>query len=307
MSSTPSTAHRDFARKLTGVFGFPITPMKADLSIDYDGLGKLVDWMTGYPFCAQVTVGGTGEIYSLTPEEAIEAVRVSVDATAKRMPVVAGVGYSAPIGVAMAKGMEKAGAGALLIMPPYYINPPAEGLIRYYETIAGAVDIPVSLYSRDWAVFSPEMVATLAERIPNLTFWKDGQGDTRKFQRIMGHVGDRLAWIGGIGDDCAAGYFGVGVQAYTSSISNVAPKLSLAIAEAGMRREMDKLAAILKKYVHPLYALRDKSRGYEVTVMKKMMDLMGKPAGASRPPLVDVKPGEIAEIERLIELYKPWS
>ena len=300
------SSHRDFARTLTGVFGFPITPMKADLSIDYDGLAKLVDWMTQYPFCAQVTVGGTGEIYSLTTEEAIESVRVSVDATAKRMPVVAGVGYSAPIGVAMAKGMEKAGAAALLIMPPYYINAPTEGLYKYYETIAGSVDLPVSLYSRDWAVFTPEMVARLAERIPNLVFWKDGQGDTRKFQRIMGAVGDRLAWIGGIGDDCAAGYFGVGVQAYTSSISNIAPRLSLAIADAGMKREMDKLAALLKKYVHPLYALRDRTRGYEVTVMKKMMEMMGKPGGPARPPLVDVKPEEIAEIQKLIELYKPW-
>ena len=300
------SSHRDFARTLTGVFGFPITPMKADLSIDYDGLAKLVDWMTQYPFCAQVTVGGTGEIYSLTTEEAIESVRVSVDATAKRMPVVAGVGYSAPIGVAMAKGMEKAGAAALLIMPPYYINAPTEGLYKYYETIAGSVDLPVSLYSRDWAVFTPEMVARLADRIPNLVFWKDGQGDTRKFQRIMGAVGDRLAWIGGIGDDCAAGYFGVGVQAYTSSISNIAPRLSLAIADAGMKREMDKLAALLKKYVHPLYALRDRTRGYEVTVMKKMMEMMGKPGGPARPPLVDVKPEEIAEIQKLIELYKPW-
>ena len=56
------SSHRDFARKLTGVFGFPITPMNADLSVDYDGLGKLVDWMTQYPFCAQVTAGGTGEM-----------------------------------------------------------------------------------------------------------------------------------------------------------------------------------------------------------------------------------------------------
>lgn len=272
------SAHREFARKLTGVFGFPITPMKADLSVDHDGLGKLVDWMTQYPFCAQVTVGGTGELYSLTAAEAIEAVRVSVDATAGRMPVVAGVGINVPIGVEMAKGMEKAGAAALLIMPPYYTNAPTEGLFNYYETIAGAVSIPVSLYSRDWAVFTPDMVSRLADRIPNLSFWKDGQGDIRKFQRIMGVVGDRLAWIGGIGDDCAPGYFGIGAQAYTSSISNIAPKLSLAIAEAGMKREMEKLAAIMKKYVHPLYALRDKTRGYEVTVMKKMMEMMGKPA-----------------------------
>lgn len=67
------------------------------------------------------------------------------------------------------------------------------------------------------------MVARLAEKVPTLQIWKDGQGDMRKYQRIMAKVGDRLAWIGGIGDDCAAGYFAIGVQGYTSSISNVAP------------------------------------------------------------------------------------
>ena len=61
-----------------GVFGFPITPFQKDLSLDLPALEKNCDWMAGYDFCAQVVVGGTGEIYSLTPEEAIECVRVSV-------------------------------------------------------------------------------------------------------------------------------------------------------------------------------------------------------------------------------------
>ena len=301
-----NTAHREFARKLTGVFGFPITPFKKDRSVDYDGLARNVDEMTRHPFCAQVTVGGSGEMYSMTVEECVETVRVSVNATAGRMPVIAGAGFNEPMGAAMARGAEKAGAAALLLMPPYYTNAPKEGLFQYYEALAGAVDIPVSLYSRDWAVFSPEDVATLADRIPNLSFWKDGQGDTRKYQRIMGAVGDRLAWVGGIGDDCVSGYFGIGVQSYTSSISNVAPRLSLALADAGMKREMDKLNALLKEYVHPLYAARDRMRGYEVSVMKKMMELMGKAAGPVRPPLVDVNPEEVAGIQKLVDLYQPW-
>lgn len=300
------SSHRDFARKLTGVFGFPVTPFKPDLSLDLDGLARNVDEMTKHPFCALVAAGGTGEIYSMSVEENIEVVRASVDATHGRMPIVAGVGYNTPMGVAMAKGMVKAGAHALLIMPPYYTNAPTEGLFQYYETIAGSVDVPVSLYSRDWAVFSPEMVAKLCDRIPNLVFWKDGQGDARKYQRIMSVVGDRLAWIGGIGDDCVPAYFAVGVQAYTSSISGVAPKLSLALAEAGIKRDFAKLDELMKGYVHPLYALRDKMKGYEVSVMKRAMEYLGKPAGPVRPPLTDVKPAELAEIHKVMDLYKPW-
>lgn len=294
------------AQKFTGVFGFPVTPFKKDLSLDLDGLAKNVDEMTKFPFCAIVAAGGTGEIYSMTVDENIQVVKRSVEATAGRMPVVAGVGYNTPMGIEMAKGMEKAGAQALLIMPPYYTNAPFDGLVEYYSAISAATGLEVSLYSRDWAAFSPEQVAQLADKIPNLTFWKDGQGDARKYQRIMSTVGDRLSWIGGIGDDCISAYFAVGVQAYTSSISSVAPKLSLAMAEAGQKGEFAKLDGLVRKYVHPLYALRDRKKGYEVSVMKTFMELMGKPAGPVRPPLVDTKPSEEADIRKLVELYQDW-
>jgi len=300
------SAHRDFARKLMGCFGFPVTPFNSDLSLDRDGLGRNVDTMTAHPFCAIVAAGGTGEMYSMTVEENIEVIRVSVEATNGRMPVVAGVGYNMPMGIAMAKGAQKAGAAALLIMPPYYTNAPTEGLYRYYEAIAKCVDLPVSLYSRDWAVFSPEMVTRLCERIPNLVFWKDGQGDARKYQRIMSIVGDRLAWVGGIGDDCVSAYFGIGVQAYTSSISSIAPRLSLALADAGITRDFATLDSLMKNYVHPLYGLRDRMRGYEVAVMKKAMEILGMPAGPVRPPLVEVKPAEVDEIRKVVDLYKDW-
>lgn len=293
----------ELRNKLVGVFGFPTTPFKSDLSVDHDGLTKLADWMCGYSFCAQVAAGGTGEIYSMTVEENIDVVRTVVKAVNGRMPVVAGVGYNVPMGVAMAQGMEKAGADALLVMPPYYTNAPWDGLLRYYAEIGKSTGLPLSLYSRDWAAFTPDQVAQLCERVPTLTFWKDGQGDARKYQRIMNKVGDRLAWIGGIGDDCAPAYFAIGVQAYTSSISNVAPKLSLKIAEAGLKGDRDTMNALMKKYVLPLYALRDKKKGYEVSVMKKMMDMLGLPGGPVRPPLVEVTADEAAEIKKLTELY----
>src|SRR6266516_8086780 len=107
-------------------------------------------------------------------------------------------------------------------------------LFAYYESIGRATELPLIIYTRDWAVFTPEMVARLADRVPTLAAWKDGQGDIRRYQRIMEYNGDRLAWFGGSGDDCVSGYFAIGVQAYTSSISNISPRLSLALTEAGM-------------------------------------------------------------------------
>ncbi|MBI4904289.1 MAG: dihydrodipicolinate synthase family protein [Acidobacteria bacterium] len=293
--------------QLRGVVGFPITPFQKDLSLDLAALESNVIEMIKYPFCSLVAAGGTGEIYSMTPSENVEVVRRTVAVVNGKMPVMGGVGFNTPIACQMAREMEKAGADALLVMPPYYTNAPTQGLLEYYAAVGRSCGIPLAIYSRDWAVFTPDMVARLCEMTPTLQIWKDGQGDGRKYQRIMAKVGDRLAWIGGLGDDCAAVYFAIGVQGYTSSISNTHPKLSLAIAAAGLNRDFVTLNSLLAKYVQPLFRLRDHKKGYEVSVMKKMMDLIGQHGGPVRPPLEDVTDAEIPAILELVELYKDFA
>ncbi len=289
--------------RIRGVLGFPVTPFRQDLSLDLDALARNVDEMARHPFCAMVAAGGTGELYSLTPAEVEDVVRVTVEAAAGRMPVVAGTGFNGPIGADMARRAEKAGAEIILVLPPYYSNAPFEGLIDYYKEIGAATKLPLMVYSRDWAVFTPAMVSRLADRVPTLTFWKDGQGDARKYQRIMQSLGDRLAWLGGLGDDCVPAYFAIGVQAYTSSISNIAPRLSVELAEVALARDYERLDALMKKYVHPLYALRERVKGYEVTAMKAAMEMLGMPAGPVRPPLCPCSEKDLADLKQLMELY----
>jgi len=289
--------------RFRGVFGFPVTPFRQDLSLDLDALARNVDEMASYAFCGLVAAGGTGELYSLTPEEVGQVVRVTVEAVRGRMPVVAGAGYSTAIAADIARRAEKAGAECLLVLPPYYSNAPFEGVIDYYKAVGNATGLPLMVYSRDWAVFTPGMVARLAEKVPTLTFWKDGQGDARKYQRIMQSVGNRLAWLGGLGDDCVPAYFAIGVQAYTSSISNIAPRLSLELAEAGMAHEVARLNGLMEKYVHPLYALRERVKGYEVSVMKAAMEILGMPAGPVRPPLTNCVAQDMADLRALMEVY----
>ena len=295
---------RSFTASLRGVFGFPVTPFRKDLSLDLDALERNVDEMAAYPFCALVAAGGTGEMYSLAPEEIERVIAASVKAAKGRMPVVAGTGFNAVLGADIARRAEKAGAQCILALPPYYVAAPEEGLFAYYEAIGRATSLPLMVYSRDWAVFTPEMVSRLADRVPNLAGWKDGQGDTRRLQRIMEYNGDRLAWYGGLGDDCVPGYFAVGVQAYTSSISNIAPKLSLALAEAGMKGDFARLNELMARYVNPLYALRERSRGYEVAAMKVAMEILGIPAGPVRPPLMNCREKDTADLRKLMETYK---
>jgi 5-dehydro-4-deoxyglucarate dehydratase len=286
------------------VFGFPVTPFREDLSLDLDALARNVDEMASFPFCALVAAGGTGEMYSLSPEEIEEVVSTCVKAAKGRMPVVAGTGFNGVLGADIAKRAAKAGARCILALPPYYVSAPEEGLFAYYEEIGRATELPLMVYSRDWAVFTPDMVSRLADRVPTLAAWKDGQGDVRKYQRIMERTGDRLAWFGGLGDDCVPGYFAIGVQAYTSSISNIAPKLSLALAEAGLKRDFTRLNELMKRYVNPLYALRERSKGYEVAVMKTAMQVLGMAAGPVRPPLMNCQAKDEKDVAELMDVYR---
>ena len=259
--------------------------------------------MASHPFCGLVAAGGTGELYSLTPEEIEQVVRVTVEAVDGRMPVIGGTGYNAPIAADIARRIERAGADCILVLPPYYSNAPFEGLVDYYAAIGAATALPLMVYSRDWCVFTPSMVERVADRVPTLTFWKDGQGDARKYQRIMQSVGDRLAWLGGLGDDCVPAYFAVGVQAYTSSISNIAPRVSLDLADAGLSGDFKRLDRLMARYVHPLYALRERAKGYEVAVMKAAMEILGMTAGPVRPPLMNCSEKDIADLRVLLEAY----
>jgi len=289
--------------RIRGVLGFPVTPFRQDLSLDLDALARNVDEMASHPFCALVAAGGTGEVYSLTPAEIEDVVRVTVQAAAGRMPIVAGTGFNGPLGADIARRVEKAGADCVLVLPPYYTNAPFDGQIAYYQEIGAATGLPLMVYSRDWAVFTPAMVSRLADHIPTLTFWKDGQGDARKYQRIMHSVGDRLAWLGGLGDDCVPAYFAIGVQAYTSSISNIAPHVSIELAEAGMARDFARLDVLMAKYVHPLYAFRERVKGYEVSAMKAAMEILGMTAGPVRPPLSNCTEKDIADLRELMAVY----
>jgi 5-dehydro-4-deoxyglucarate dehydratase len=300
-SMTPEALRSRFA----GVIAFPVTPFTNELSIDRTGLRRNLEKLAEHPICAVVAAGGTGEMYSLTPAEQLQVIKTTVETLNGRAPVIAGVGFNQPLAIEMAKAAAAAGADGILALPPYYPQADDEGMFEYYQAIGRATPLGLLIYSRDWVNFSPAMVERLTS-IPTLIAWKDGQGDTRRYQMIMNRVGDRLAWIGGAGDDAVPGYYSIGIRAYTSSIATVAPRLSLKLHELAAQGRGDELAALMHKCVIPLYALRARRKGYEVSAMKAMMDMVGLTGGAVRPPLVEVRPQERQELQTILDAWQPF-
>src|SRR4051812_39653726 len=292
--------------KLQGVIAFPVTPLKQDLSLNLDGLRINLQALAAHPLCAIIAAGGTGELYSLTPAEHQQVVRATVEQIGGKILVLAAAGFNPAIAAEVARASAAAGAKGVLAFPPYYPQPDDEGVTDYYKAIASAAPLPMIIYSRDWFNPSPALVEKIANAIPNLIAWKDGQGDIRRYQLIRQRLGDRLHWIGGAGDDLVPGYYSMGIRTYTSSIANIAPKLSLALHEKGSDNDSGALSQMMSSCVLPLYAFRAKRRGYEVSAMKEIMDMMHLDGGPVRPPLLNVKPEEMPELQRVFERFKPW-
>ena len=237
----PTMTPSELRSRLTGVVGFPVTPFSDALTVDLAGLRANVAAMTAHPFCCIVAAGGTGELYSLNTEEHTAVVRTSVEATAGRTAVIAGVGGNIGVAVEQATKAWKAGADGILALPPYYPHADEAGLLAYYAAIGAATPLGLLVYSRDWVNPGPGFVAKLAE-LPTAVAWKDGQGDARRYQIIMDAVGDRLHWVGGAGDDLVGTYYRLGIRCYTSSISNVSPKLALLLHDVAAAGDEAKLA-----------------------------------------------------------------
>jgi 5-dehydro-4-deoxyglucarate dehydratase len=296
----------ELRKRLQGVISFPVTPFKADLSLDLDGLRKNLRSLLKHPICAIVAPAGTGEIHSLSPAEHLAVVKATVDEVNGRVPVLTGTGFNPPIAAELARQAAVAGVSGILAFPPYYQSGEDEGVLGYYKGISEATSLGLVIYSRDWFAPSPALVEKLALHIPNLIAWKDGQADIRRYQMIRQLLGDRLHWIGGAGDDMVPAYYSMGIRTYTSSIANVAPRLSLRLHELASAGHSEELSQLMHELVVPLYALRARRKGYEVSAMKAMMDMVGLVGGPVRAPLVGLAPDEIKALRASVGCWHPW-
>jgi 5-dehydro-4-deoxyglucarate dehydratase len=295
----------ELRQRLQGVISFPVTPFRKDLSLDLEGLRKNLRSLLQHPICAIVAPAGTGELYSLSPSEHATVVKTVVDEVNGRVPVLAGTGFNPPIASELAREAAKLKVSGILAFPPYYPSPDDDGVIAYYRGIADATPLGLLIYTRDWFNPTPALAEKLAQ-IPNLIGWKDGQADLRRYQMIRQRLGDRLHWIGGAGDDMVPGYYSIGIRTYTSSIANVAPRLSLKLHELASTGKSDELTKLMTELVIPLYALRARRKGYEVSAMKAMMDMIGLAGGPVRPPLVDLRPDETELLRGMVDKWRPW-
>ncbi|WP_375188759.1 5-dehydro-4-deoxyglucarate dehydratase [Sphingobium yanoikuyae] len=297
----------DLARQLgRGLLSFPVTHFDAQGAFLEGRYRDHCGWMLEHELTGLFAAGGTGEFFSLTPDEVAKVVAAAVQEANGRIPVIAGCGYGTAIATGIARDAEKAGADGLLLLPPYLMNSTQDGLAEHVEAVCRATGLGVIVYNRDNAIVDDETLARLCDRNPNLIGFKDGVGDIELMTRIFARMGDRLTYIGGLptAETFATPYLTMGVTTYSSAIFNFMPEWALAFYKAVRAGDQAHVMAGLRDFVLPYIALRNRGKGYAVSIVKAGMRIVGRDAGPVRSPLTDLSSQEEAELRVLIDRAK---
>ena len=276
-----------------------VTPMNPDESINFEELGRLIDHQIENGTDAIVICGTTGESSTMTDQEHVDCIAYAVERTAGRVPVIAGAGSNhTSYAVWMSQEAKKAGADALLHVTPYYNKTSQAGLIRHFNTIADATDLPVILYnvpSRTGLNIAPETALELSKH-PLINGIKEASGNISQVAKIAALCGDELNIYSG-NDDQVVPLLALGGKGVISVVSNVAPELVHNCCQAffdgdtakarDLQLEMLPLSDALFCEVNPI-------------PIKYAMNLLGWEAGECRLPLVEPSEAHQAQIENTL-------
>jgi 5-dehydro-4-deoxyglucarate dehydratase len=293
---------------LDGVLFFPVTPFTPTGAVDTARLAEHVrqgmDASPGGVFAAC----GTGEFHALDVAEHEEVVRTAVEVVAGAVPVYAGAGGPLPIARQFAEGARRAGADGLLLMPPYLVKAPADGLVAYTHGVVKDAGLPVIVYNRANAKFDVAAAVKVA-KMPGVVGFKDGVGDLDVLSRIVTRVRAALEpeakefqFFNGLptAEATVLAYRGIGVDLYSSAVFGFAPEISQAFYHAVVKGDNELTHRLLADFFHPLIELRDEVPGYAVSLIKAAIRLRGLDVGPVRPPLVDLTPQHEERLARIV-------
>jgi 5-dehydro-4-deoxyglucarate dehydratase len=291
----------------SGLLSFPLTDFHDNGDFNASAYAARLEWLAPYGASALFAAGGTGEFFSLTAQEYPDIIRTAVQTCRGKVPIIAGAGGSTRFAIACAQEAERQGAHGILLLPHYLTEASQEGLIAHVEAVCKSVQFGVIVYNRNVCKLTPDSLAILAERCPNLIGFKDGVGEIEAMSAIYMRMGDRFAYLGGLptAEVYAAAYKALGTPVYSSAVFNFIPKTAMDFYRAVAQDDMATQHRLLREFFMPYLGIRNRTQGYAVSIVKAGARLVGHSAGPVRPPLSELKPAEMLELDALIQKLGP--
>ena len=286
----------------TGTGTAIITPF-TDGGVDYDALGRLIDFQLEGGADALIVCGTTGEASTMSYAERMRTIEFAVRRVDRRIPVVAGTGSnSTENAIALSRDAARAGVDGLLVVTPYYNKATQAGLIRHYNLIADATPLPLIVYhvpSRTGVAIAAETYAALA-RHPNINGVKEAGGHLSLVQAArLACPEDFYIWSGNDEDTAAICLFGG--RGVISVASNVVPGEMRKLTDLALSGKLAEAAALqlrLKPLIDALFL--------EVNPIpvKTALHLMGYCQESFRLPMCPLSAAHRDRLRQVLEEYR---
>jgi 4-hydroxy-tetrahydrodipicolinate synthase len=276
-----------------------ITPFKTDQSVDERRLRELVEWQVSSRIGFLVPCGTTGETPTLSREEWLRVVDITIEVAKGRVPIVAGATSNCTAdAVEKARELDRRkGVDAILTASPYYNKPTQEGQYQHFKAIAEAVDKPLVLYSvagRTGVNIEPATLGRLA-KIPNIIAVKEASGNVSQIAEVFNHVPESFLVFSG-DDAITLPVISLGGVGIISVCSNEIPKEMSDLTNAALRNDWNKARAIQRKYLPLMQANFIESNPMPV---KAVLAMMGRIEEVYRLPMVPVKNETRSKLEKI--------
>ena len=271
-----------------------VTPM-TETGIDYDALGRFVDFQIENGINAIVVMGTTGENATIEHDEQTRVIKFVVDKVAKRVPVIAGTGTNNTEHVLTnTRNACDAGADAVLVVTPYYNKATQNGLYQHFTAVADVSTVPVILYNvpgRTGCNLQPKTVARLAEH-PNIVAIKEAAGNMAQAVELFALCGDKIDIYSGE-DALTVPMMAMGGSGAISVLSNVVPKGAVEMSDAALRGDFETAAKLQCKFLPLINALFSEVNPIPA---KAAVSAMGFGADILRLPLTPMEDGTRAKL-----------
>jgi len=284
----------------TGTGTALVTPFRRDGSLDESTLQALVNRQVDAGIDFLVPCGTTGESPTLTHEEHLRVVEITVEAAKGRVPVLGGAGgYNTAEVIALARELAAIGADGLLSVTPYYNKPTQEGLYQHFKAIAEAVALPIILYSvqgRTGVNIEPATVARLAQ-IENIVGIKEASGNISQMAAILSLVPEEFVVLSG-DDAITLPLIALGGRGVISVVSNQIPGEMSRMVRLALKNRFDEAREIHRRH-HALMEINFVESN--PIPVKTAMAEMGLLEAAWRLPMVPPKAENLARIRGVLE------
>lgn len=278
-----------------------VTPFTKENDINFDELGRLIEYQIDGGTDAIIVCGTTGEPVTMTEEERLSVISFTVNKVAKRVPVIAGSGGNCTENVvSFSKKAQSAGVDGLLVVTPYYNKATQKGLYEHYKEVASAVSLPIILYnvpSRTGVNILPDIAVKLGKEIENIVALKEASGNMTQVAEILAKAGDSLEIYSG-NDDQIVPILSLGGVGVISVLANVVPKETHDMVQLYLDGEIKKAVQLQLKYMDFIKALFCEVNPIPV---KKALELAGFQTKYLRMPLTEMEPEHVVRLQHIMK------